>query len=267
MQAVFGFFVNLRRLAGIAVLSLVGINGHISFARNRPSECNFQQTRVVLDVGHTPESQGATSARGVSEFEFNVKLAQVIEAYLKERGLKNTVLLLVDGVGVAQLKARRQQAAALRPDFFVSIHHDSVQPQYLSSWEFEGKSHEYSDRFRGFSIFVSNSGENAPQSLAYAKLLAKELLIRGLPFTTHHAENIRGEGKELLEPKLGVYRNDHLAVLRDNTAGVAVLLEAGLIANRHEELELGSSERQELAAAAIWSAIEKFCQIDETLPK
>ncbi|HJY17232.1 MAG TPA: hypothetical protein VJ353_06330, partial [Xanthobacteraceae bacterium] len=39
----------------------------------------------------------------------------------------------------------------------------------------------------------------------------------------------------------------------------AVLLEAGSIVNRQEELQLASAERRTLTSAAIVAAVENFC--------
>jgi hypothetical protein len=47
-------------------------------------------------------------------------------------------------------------------------------------------------------------------------------------------------------------------VLR-NTLMPAVLLEAGSIVNRKEELELATPERRALISAAIVAAVEEFC--------
>jgi len=47
-------------------------------------------------------------------------------------------------------------------------------------------------------------------------------------------------------------------VLR-KTEAPAVLLEAGSIVNRDEELELGSRERHAIIGTAITQAVEAFC--------
>ena len=39
------------------------------------SACNRDAFRVIVDVGHTAEAPGAKSARGVYEYEFNLRLA------------------------------------------------------------------------------------------------------------------------------------------------------------------------------------------------
>jgi hypothetical protein len=62
----------------------------------------------------------------------------------------------------------------------------------------------------------------------------------------------------LVDAKAGVYRYDELIVLRD-TAMPAVLLEAGSIINREEELRMGSVERQSLISTAVTDAVEAFC--------
>ena len=64
--------------------------------------------------------------------------------------------------------------------------------------------------------------------------------------------------RELLDAVAGVYRYDQLIVLRD-TRMPAVLLEAGSIVNRDEELELGTAERRALISAAVAAAVEEFC--------
>src|SRR5262245_1965171 len=45
-------------------------------------QCDAAKFRVIVDVGHTPESPGAISARGVNEYDFNLKLAKAIERKL-----------------------------------------------------------------------------------------------------------------------------------------------------------------------------------------
>src|SRR5271170_29242 len=48
--------------------------------------CARSAFRVLIDVGHTATSPGADSARGVPEYEFNLKLAEVIAQSLHEAG-------------------------------------------------------------------------------------------------------------------------------------------------------------------------------------
>jgi N-acetylmuramoyl-L-alanine amidase len=64
--------------------------------------------------------------------------------------------------------------------------------------------------------------------------------------------------RELIDEEAGVYRYDHLIVLH-SAHMPAVLLEAGSIINRQEELELATPERRLMVAEAITAAVEEFC--------
>jgi N-acetylmuramoyl-L-alanine amidase len=141
----------------------------------------------------------------------------------------------------------------------LSIHHDSVPQSYLEPWTHEGVQRSYSDKFSGFSVFISRDMPKAKASLAFAKLLATELVNRELHFTLHYADTIRSESRVLLDRSLGVYAFDELVLLYKSKVP-AVLFEAGLIVNRDEELALASSERQNAIAAAVHAAVVKFCE-------
>src|SRR5262245_55272444 len=106
---------------------------------------------IAVDVGHFLAEPGATSARGRPEFEFNRELALAIRAALAARGLR---VILVGADGNMSVLSRRA-AAARGAALLVSVHHDSVQPHYLAQWEDGGETRLYSDRFAGFSLFVS----------------------------------------------------------------------------------------------------------------
>jgi N-acetylmuramoyl-L-alanine amidase len=79
----------MKRFGGILALSLAAVlsaaGARLSQAETAdPSapKCARADFRVVLDVGHTAESPGAKSARGVDEYAFNLRLAKVIDQAL-----------------------------------------------------------------------------------------------------------------------------------------------------------------------------------------
>ena len=221
--------------------------------------CDRAAFRVVLDVGHTPEVPGAISARGATEFEFNLNLAKQIEQKLNESGFTKTVLLVTTGPSRPGLLKRVTRANRMPADLFVSIHHDSVPEVFKELWEYLGKERKFSDRFKGHSIFVSNDSPARKASLQFARLLGLELKAREFMYTPHYTEAFMGRyRRELVDPEAGVYRFDKLVVLRA-TLMPAVLLEAGSIVNRDEELLMGSPERQALIGGAVSDAIDKFC--------
>jgi N-acetylmuramoyl-L-alanine amidase len=88
--------------------------------------CVPAKFRIVLDVGHTAKSEGASSARNVPEFAFNLHLAQRIEQKLKAEGFAATKLLVTEGNARASLVKRVAAANDWPADLFLSIHHDSV---------------------------------------------------------------------------------------------------------------------------------------------
>jgi N-acetylmuramoyl-L-alanine amidase len=224
------------------------------------SVCDPRKFRIVLDVGHTAESEGATSARGVPEFTFNLRLAQRIEEKLKAEGFAETRLLVTEGKAKPSLVQRVKAANDLNADLFLSIHHDSVPNKFLEDWEFEGKKSHFSDRFSGYSVFVSRENPDFKTSLAFAELLAKEMKAQGLQYAQQYSQAIMGHYQHpLLNKETGVYSYDQLVVLR-TTQMPAVLLEAGSIINRDEELKMGSPERQDIVSGAVAAAAKEFCR-------
>ncbi|MGA7486843.1 MAG: N-acetylmuramoyl-L-alanine amidase [Xanthobacteraceae bacterium] len=225
------------------------------------SACDRAAFRVVVDVGHTAQSPGAISARGIWEYEFNLQLAKLIEQRLLHAGFGRTVLLVTDGPARRSLAERVAHANALAPDLFLSIHHDSVPDRFLEKWEYEGQEHVFSDRFKGHSIFISNDNADPNGSLLFGHLMGEQLKARGLHYTSHYIEKFMGHRQRLLvDAKAGVYRYDQLIVLK-STRMPAVLLEAGSIINRDEEVQLSSPERQSLTADAVTDAIDSFCAV------
>jgi N-acetylmuramoyl-L-alanine amidase len=221
--------------------------------------CPRPTFRVVIDVGHTATSPGADSARGVHEYEFNLRLADAVLESLRDAQFDRTVRLITGGARLSSLFHRVVSAEHLQPDLFLSIHHDSVPDHLKEAWQYEGKKHFYSDRFSGYAIFVSNQNSDRVGSLAFAHSLGQELQKRGLHYTPHYTFPVMGRyRRELVDEQAGVYGYDHLVVLRKSRMP-AVLLEAGSIVNREEELELATPERRNIVAEAVTAAVVEFC--------
>jgi N-acetylmuramoyl-L-alanine amidase len=221
--------------------------------------CDPAKFRIVLDVGHTAESEGAISSRNVPEFVFNLRLARRIEDKLKAEGFAETRLLLTEGKAKPSLTKRVAAAKNLHANLFLSIHHDSVPDSLLENWEFEGKKSHFSDRFSGYSVFVSRNNPDFKTSLSFAELVGKEMKARGLQYARQYTLAIMGRYQHpLLNKETGVYSYDRLVVLK-STRMPAVLLEAGSIINRDEELKMDSSERKDIISSAVAAAAKEFC--------
>ena len=218
--------------------------------------CGPGRFKVALDVWHTLSQPGATSARGRTEFEFNQRLARAVQAHLAARSI--AAVLIGEAGGPMPLVQRTRLAQAAGASLFLSLHHDSVQPQYLSTWVVDGQVQSYSDVFRGYSVFVSESGGQPRDSLRFAALLGAGLRGAGFRPSLHHAEPIPGEGRPVVDAGLGIMRFDGLAVLR-TAAMPAVLLEAGIIVNRGEEEAMRTPTVVERLAEVVADAVRGYC--------
>jgi N-acetylmuramoyl-L-alanine amidase len=207
---------------------------------------------IAIDVGHSRTRPGATSARGKPEFEFNLALASTIYEHLSARHVSS--ILIGDDGGMENLEARTSKASTDGATFFLSIHHDSVQPKYLEAWTWQERERFHSKHFSGFSLFVSRKNSFASTSLECARKIGTALKDMGFKPTAHHAEPIPGESREWADEANGVYFFDNLVVLK-TAKTPALLLEAGVIVNRDEEITIQESTTRSAIATAIMKGL------------
>ena len=200
-----------------------------------------EPTSVALDVGHGLLNVGAISARGFTEFDYNRNLAGQVSAALKNHHLKVREINF-DGK-ITRLAERPAQAVG--HDFFISLHHDSINEDYLQPWIWNGEIQSHTEAKRGFGIFVSSNNPDLQTSLRCASSMGKALRQSGFQPTPWHARKHREADAEN-----GVWFFDNLFVLQRTTLP-AVLFEAGVIKHREEELELLNPQRQALMAEAL----------------
>jgi N-acetylmuramoyl-L-alanine amidase len=245
----------MRLLLHLAMLPILLASAPL--AQEARAACAKESFPIAVDIGHTAEDPGALSARGIPEFAFNMALGRDVERALRQAGFP-AQRIFVSGRGKQQLSRRVAAARDASPALLISIHHDSVQERYLSEWQFAGAKRRYSDRFSGFSIFVSRANGNFAQSLALASALGQSLTAAGLKVSHHHAEPIPGEGRETLDAEAGVFEFRNLRVLKEAEVP-AILFEAGIIVNRADEIQLASPARRQLVASAIVEAVTAAC--------
>ena len=196
---------------------------------------------IAVDVGHGQIERGASSARGRSEFEFNLDFARVLAPSLRQAGW---AVREVNFAGdVVKLVDRPWRAAG--SDFFISIHHDSISEPYLSPWDWDGSELNHTALKRGFGLFVSRDNPQPRRSLRCASAVGQALREAGFQPTMWHARKHAPADREN-----GVWYYDNLVVLY-KTLLPAFLFEAGVIKHREEELELRDPARQQRMADAI----------------
>ena len=205
---------------------------------------------VAIDVGHTQTASGATSARGGREFDFNRVLAGKLAKALASRGL-GVRSINFDGL-IGSLDARPHQAAG--SDFFLSVHHDSVQENLLETWQWQGRRQTYSDRHIGFAFFVSHDNPDLATSLRCASAMGARLRRLGFLPATHHADSLASRPRPYADVANAVHYYDNLVVLYRTTLP-AVLFEAGVIKHRAEEMALRDPMLQERMADALATGI------------
>lgn len=214
---------------------------------------------VAIDVGHSKKVGGAVSARGVSEYEFNRRLAFALFDHLRTSGFNHSFLINPSGEEI-RLPKRSEAANAQQADLFLAIHHDSVKDEFLKNWKIDdtpqSKTGQYCDQFHGYSIFFSRKNVAPERSFKFAKTLGQALLDAGFAPTLHH---VAQENRPIIDPQKGVYAFDDLIVLKAAKMP-AVLLECGVIVNRREEEELNSGSYRQRMIAAIDLAIQGFAR-------
>jgi N-acetylmuramoyl-L-alanine amidase len=208
---------------------------------------------IAIDVGHSIATQGAISARGVAEFEFNRALSLVIDEALRNAGYATT-LIAAEGK-TADLVSRPRRAATSQAALFIAVHHDSAKARFQQDWVYEGKNRKFlDDRFRGFSLFVSRNNPQWPLALRCASAIGARLIAIGQRPSRYHADPVLGSSREFADEANGVHFYDNLAVLRHATMP-ALLFEAGVIVNRDEEALLSRDDTWRATARAIGAGI------------
>lgn len=259
--------IRRSEIAALIILTAAIVAGEARPARSedpqpRPAnaaDCRRSTFRTVIDVGHSVDAPGADSARGVPEYSFNLKLADAITKAMTAAGFEKTVRMITTTRPWLGLVERAERANKMRADLFVSIHHDSVPTFLIKNWEFGGQTHQFNDSYTGYAIFVSEDNGDRNGSLAFGRFLGKELQAGGMHYTPHYTQPLmRHYRHALLDAEAGVYRYDQLVVLR-KTSMPAVLLEAGSIVNRQEELDMETEQRRSVISAAFVAAVEEFC--------
>jgi N-acetylmuramoyl-L-alanine amidase len=212
---------------------------------------------VAIDIGHTINIPGATSARGVPEYLFNQNIGTLLHRQLRQdKRFKGSFIINETGEDIS-LSGRAAIANQRGAHLLVSIHHDSVQPKDLSQWFWQGSIMPHCDKFTGYSIFYSEINRRPLNSLIFAVILGSEMLRGGFCPTLHHAEYFRGGDKDLIDKTRGIYKYNKLVVLKEAHMP-AVLFECGIIKNRNEELQLSDPEYQNKLVAALFNAIKIF---------
>jgi N-acetylmuramoyl-L-alanine amidase len=241
----------------IILYSIIYCLAFMIFGTMISGACWAEDFIVAIDIGHTINTPGATSARGLPEYRFNQNIGALLhKQLLQDARFRRSFIINETGDDIS-LSARAAIANQQEANLLVSIHHDSVQPKDLSQWDCQGKVLPYCDKFTGYSIFYSEINTSPLNSLIFAVILGSEMLQSHFCPTLHHAEKFTGGDKDLIDKTRGIYKYNKLVVLKEANMP-AVLFECGIIKNRNEELLLGNMQYQQKMVAALYNAIKKY---------
>lgn len=204
--------------------------------------------QIILDPGHGPSMSGAISCTGEKEYKYNDQLVKAVKSALDRHNLDSEITRKPNQNMSLLERIRNTKDAQL----FISLHHDSVQPQFVS--QIDGK--PTSTRAQGYSLFVSRKNRFFKESLRTARLIAQNLYRMGLRPSKHHGEKIKGENREPLDERLGIYAFDDLVVLK-NSQCPALLVEAGVIVNPEDEKLVRTQKYKQQFSRAIANALTR----------
>ena len=210
--------------------------------------------KILLDPGHSLLAPGALGVRAVHEVQYNNIFTAELRRVLEASGFQVLLTRLPDEE--ITLDKRAEIANTSSADLLLSIHHDSAQLKYLEQIAVDGKPAWRSKiPLQGYSVFVSTINPRFEKSLDFAKAIAGNLYKLERKPTLHHAEQIPGESRELLDARLGIYRFDELLVLR-KTKIPAVLLEIGVIVDTQDEAYVASKSNRAAMINAIVNSLK-----------
>lgn len=203
--------------------------------------------RLALDPGHNP--RGDRGARGLSgqwEVAYNQRLVNALERELVEvEGL--TLLHTRQPHESATLATRVARIRELQPDLVLSIHHDSIKPEHMSSQLVRGRRARVCPQRQGFSLYVPTSGAHGSPAYQLARYLSKAWIESGRPVGRFFASG---------EPEHGIYRGDGLYLI-DRTVVPTVLAEVGYVCHPEEDRWLNGPQRVRQQARLMATAIQQ----------
>ncbi|MEM6734379.1 MAG: N-acetylmuramoyl-L-alanine amidase, partial [Myxococcota bacterium] len=219
-----------------------------------PQSCSLSRFHVMLDPGHGPEKVGATSARGVPEFQFNDALAAETKRALRRYG-RMRVTLTREPTEDRSLAGRVAWVNKKAPDLLVSLHHDSTSPRRRRDIVVGDSTFSSCTERFGFSVYLDTVRDTGTQSYHLARRVSDRYLAAGIPI-----------GRFFFWGQLerGIYNGDMLYLLR-RVEVPAVLIESGFICNHEEERRLSTvAYRRRLARliadAVVQTLVETRCE-------
>ncbi|WP_027108684.1 N-acetylmuramoyl-L-alanine amidase [Lacticigenium naphthae] len=193
---------------------------------------------VYIDSGHGGNDSGATSA-GIYEKNLNFSVTQKVVRMLKDKKINNRPITIQQtrlGDQTYSLKERSLKANTLKPDIFLSIHHNA-----------------FNGTVKGIETYYYNQSgtTNNPLANDFNRILESSKLANAI-----HANVVESSGAKAREEDRGV-RQANFHVLRE-TLMPSALIEFGYIDNPTERARLVQNSYQEKLARGYVNGILEY---------
>lgn len=183
---------------------------------------------IVIDAGHGGRDDGCSGAAGTKESDVNLKIAKVLEGYLKTLGIK-VVMTRLDGNGLydsnadnfklSDMNKRLEIIGDANADMVISIHQNS-----------------YADKsLKGAQTFYQDGDE---ESQKFAESVQSQLIA------------------QLPNARAGITYGDYYLLKECRLP--AVIVECGYLTNVEEEVSLNTPDYQNQVAYAIMCGVVKY---------
>ena len=245
--------------------NLRGVIGRAARRAEAPSAMEgpkrFTIKTIVLDPGHGGNDPGAIGRRGRSrEKDLTLELAEKLRNTLREADIK--VIMTRDSDVFIPLSGRSEIANKSGADLFVSVHINASRVRSMRGFECYYLSNATDDNARALEAL-----ENGPvrvddtASAEHSRLLDKTLWDMTLTENRLESAELAGYICNSIDENFAIgdrgVRTARFYVLK-HTNIPAVLVEAGYISNKYEELKLKDPEFLDRIAESVAEGILKF---------
>ncbi|MDD5427659.1 MAG: N-acetylmuramoyl-L-alanine amidase [Candidatus Omnitrophica bacterium] len=221
----------------------------------------FTIKKVVIDPGHGGNDPGAIGRRThVKEKVLTLKLAKKIKSLLEDAGLK--VIMTRDSDVFIPLPRRSEIANKSGADLFISVHINASRSRMMRGFECYYLSNATDDNARALEAFENSSLKmDEAASAQHSKPLDKTLWDMTLTENRLESAELAGSICDSIDESLvtgnrGI-RTARFYVLK-HTNIPAVLVEAGYLSNKYEELKLKDPAFLDRIAESVVQGLLKY---------
>ncbi|MFA6320489.1 MAG: N-acetylmuramoyl-L-alanine amidase [Candidatus Omnitrophota bacterium] len=221
----------------------------------------FAIKTIVLDPGHGGNDPGAIGRRlHIKEKNLTLQLARKIKSLLEEAGIK--VIMTRDSDVFIPLPRRSEIANKSGADIFVSVHINASRSRLMRGFECYYLSNATDDNARALEAFENSSLKmDEAASAQHSRPLDKTLWDMTLTENRLESAELASYICDSINDSLAIgnrgIRSARFYVLK-HTNIPAVLVEAGYISNRYEELKLKDPDFLGRLAESIAQGILRY---------